>query len=247
MNPNELADMSYWFPILKETEVKVPNTTMIASGITMKEYMGMLDDVKPEAWDRFVADMTRAIEEMGGELEAVFIRTGQGSGKHEWNRTCYYDGSRSIEAHLYALIEWSFLVDMVGLRCTTWAVREMLPTSAPFTAFTGKMPVTRERRIFIEDGKVVCNHPYWPKDAIRDPDEDNWEMTLNALNHIEDVTVGYLEEQSEHVSRAFEGAWSLDWLETDRGWYAIDMAPAVLSYHWPRCPTNRWNAGRFDQ
>jgi len=34
-----------------------------------------------------------------------------------------------------------------------------------------------------------------------------------------------------------KGAWSLDWaFATDGTWYAIDMAPAASSFHWPGCP-----------
>ena len=31
------------------------------------------------------------------------------------------------------------------------------------------------------------------------------------------------------------GPWSLDWLHTQRGWVAIDMAEAGRSFHWPGC------------
>jgi hypothetical protein len=30
----------------------------------------------------------------------------------------------------------------------------------------GNMPVCREYRYFIEDGRYCCSHPYWPMDTI---------------------------------------------------------------------------------
>ena len=41
----------------------------------------------------------------------------------------------------------------------------------------------------------------------------------------------------EKVARAFagDGSWSVDVLETDRGWCVTDMAEAEGSFHWPEC------------
>jgi hypothetical protein len=35
---------------------------------------------------------------------------------------------------------------------------------------------------------------------------------------------------------AVGGAWSVDILETKRGWFVTDMAEASKSFHWPECP-----------
>jgi hypothetical protein len=35
---------------------------------------------------------------------------------------------------------------------------------------------------------------------------------------------------------AVGGAWSVDILETKRGWFVTDMAEAEKSFHWPECP-----------
>ncbi len=59
--------------------------------------------------------------------------------------------------------------------------------------------------------------------------------TLYDMNAIE--APPSLQADSEHISAHFEGAWSLDWARhKDGSWYAIDMAPMQVSYHWPDCP-----------
>ena len=34
------------------------------------------------------------------------------------------------------------------------------------------------------------------------------------------------------------GRWSVDVLETERGWFITDMAQAHVSHHWEGCPVN---------
>ena len=37
------------------------------------------------------------------------------------------------------------------------------------------------------------------------------------------------------------GHWSVDILETERGWYVTDMALAPRSWHWPHCKAlDKW-------
>jgi hypothetical protein len=165
-----------------------------------------------------------------------FLRTGYGSGKHEWARTCFVPNPDVIPKHIVNLVEWSALVDFAGLPTNVWAVRELLETDAVFTAFLG-MPIARERRYFISDGKVVCHHPYWPPDSIHSACQADWREAVDRLNVETRLEVHTLTHLSERVAAHFEGAWSLDWLLSRYGWYAIDMAEAGRSFHWPGCPT----------
>ncbi len=41
---------------------------------------------------------------------------------------------------------------------------------------------------------------------------------------------------ASRAGAAIGGAWSVDILETTRGWFVTDMAEAHKSYHWPTCP-----------
>jgi hypothetical protein len=60
---------------------------------------------------------------------------------------------------------------------------------------------------------------------------------LECLNRETEGEVAHLTGLAEKISAAFEGAWSLDFAADTRGkWWAIDMAPASRSSHWPGCP-----------
>jgi hypothetical protein len=229
------ACMSHWLPTLISTGVPVPETRLITTDMDL---LMVLEDGTPghEAeWKAFLAEVRTAAEVVGYPF---FLRTGHGSGKHDWRRTCHVPDSAAVPSHIGALVEWSACVDLMGLPTKVWAVRRFLRLQSSFTAFNG-FPVNRERRYFVEGGKVLCSHPYWPEYAIdgHQPSESDWRERLAALNDATPEETALLTIQSERVSAAFEGAWSLDWAQDiDGTWWAIDMAPAERSYHWPDCP-----------
>ena len=167
----------------------------------------------------------------------VFLRTGQTSHKHDWKNTCFVKDKPEMESHIVALLKFSHVADIIGLDRSTWVVREMLDLKTAFTSFYGDMPINCERRYFIRDGKVECHHPYWPKQAFDDYSNPlDWESQLTALNYESLEEVDFLTEQSLKVAEKFKGYWSLDWaLATDGTWYAIDMAPGDISFHWDGC------------
>lgn len=245
MNRNDLA---YWFPKLEATGVPVPRTTIVkveGPRLWASELgAGEKDSVSLAP---LLAKLTEAANAFG---YPVFLRTGIGSGKHNWEDTCFVPNAESIRSHVASLIEWSECVSMIGLPYDTWAVREFLPLVTTFKAFHGKMPINKERRYFVEAGKVLCAHPYWPSFALEGhvPDEvTDWAFRLEELNASTRDEMNHLTEMSQVVSRAFDGAWSLDWAATNdpkRPWVAIDMAVASESFHWPGCPNSDQEAPR---
>ena len=109
-----------------------------------------------------------------------------------------------------------------------------------FKAFPGSLPINRKRSYFVGDGKVRCHHPYWPLDAFESYSgslsQYELELKLSALNFESDEEVAYLTGMAEKVSDAIPGEWSLDFSMDNNGkWWAIDMAEAFKSYHWPDC------------
>lgn len=226
---NDLAD---WFPVLAATGVAVPKTEIIR---TDAHLVAAICGENPIGIYNFQADLRLAAERIG---YPVFLRSGHTSAKHSWIKSCYVSDSSQLLSHALEIVEYGEMSSLVGPPCDTWAVREFLRTKAAFTAFQ-QMPVTKERRYFIENGEVTCHHPYWPTEAFEDggyADEANWPQLLSEINLETDEEIQYLSDQSRIVSRSFPGAWSLDWLFTDMGWFAIDMALAEDSYHWPDCP-----------
>jgi hypothetical protein len=248
LRPADPNDLSEWFPLLQATGIRVPRTTIIDSG--RDDLLRVLDGdhrSDPElgsAWQSLIERITDACNEIGWP---IFLRTGQGSGKHWWRDTCHVSTPKDVPSHVAELIEWSAVVDMMGLSDRFWAVREFLPLRYEFTAFRG-MPVAREFRFFLRDGKVECVHPYWPEDTIRAPScsAAEWEPQLTKQNQLDEEEKSFLVkliEDSLAGSVLCDRYLSFDMAQLATGvaereedsWVAIDMALGEVSFHWPGC------------
>lgn len=233
--------LSYWFPIIQEAGLPVPKTAIVNAPDLSPWLRRKRGESLTAGLDGFFSDLAAAIAQVGGF--PVFLRTGFGSGKHEWADTCFVPNFDSLPAHVYSLFEWSHLVDFMGLPTDVWVARELLHTDPAFHAFAG-MPVTKERRYFVHDGEVVCHHPYWPEAAFEStgakPSASDWKDRLAALNEESLAEVVELSALSRKVSEHVPGFWSVDWLHTkDRGWVLIDMAEGQRSFHWDGCQVLR--------
>lgn len=227
--------LSYWFPLLEGSGLPVPKTRLVqmtpsATDIICNLISGATTE--PLENERFIADLKKAAEEIS---LPCFLRTGHTSNKHRWNKTCFVEHLDAIPAHVMELVEFSECADLVGLPWGVWAVREMLPTIPHGTCPRyGHMPVNKEFRFFVDDGAVRCWHPYWPEEALEEggwtqqsPEEYASLCALDSFNTIADL--------AGRAGRAVPGSWSIDILETSRGWYVTDMAPARRSFHWEGC------------
>lgn len=224
-------DLAYWFPILAATGVKVPRTEILKTDFNL---LILLDGKRPNGFADFLESLGAAARRVGSY--PIFLRSGHVSGKHEWKNTCFVEKEDDLLQHVVNIIEYGEIASFIGLPVQTWAVREFLPLRHKFTAFNG-MPVANERRFFFRDGKVVCHHPYWPIDSIRNPSCDHWQEILKDMSRGGDGSYIHLMTEMECVTKAFDGYWSLDWAQHDDGsWYAIDMALGDDSYHWAGCP-----------
>ncbi len=227
-------NLATWFPRLAATGVPVPRTVIVPGP---PDLINLLDGQPVAGFAAFVAALRAAADRLG---YPAFLRTGHTSHKHGWSGTCFLEAPQTLPQHIVNLVEFSCLADLCDLPTDTWVVREFLRLRHAFQAFDD-MPVATERRYFLQDGRVVCHHPYWPRDVFQQHPTHHlpatWEQDLAALNHETDAEVAFLTAQSRRVAAAFPGAWSLDWaLATDGTWYSIDMAPAAVSYHSPGCP-----------
>lgn len=225
--------LSWWFPLVEAAGLPVPVTEIVrydAGDLAL-----LVDGEMPSGFEELVGSIQRAGDRLGWP---VFLRTGHISAKHDWNDTCYVPGPEQVGRHVAALVEWSSMVDIMGLPTAVWVVREMLAVEAPFSAFGG-MPVARERRWWIADGAVVGHHPYWPPDALRQGRApQGFETWLAALNEETAEEIGELRCLTEAVAAAVPGRWSVDWLfSPGRGWVLIDMAEAERSWVWDGHPT----------
>lgn len=232
--------LSRWFPLIKAAGLPVPETRIIRTDLELARlaYGEEVDPVRKKAFQRRLAAAATAIG------YPVFLRTGQTSGKHYWTDTCFLTCEDDLPSHVYELVEFSCMADLMGLPLGVWVVREMLPTKPFFTAFKG-MPICREFRLFVDGPEIVCVHPYWPLEAFepcRDLPE-NFRELHTSMCELSEAERDELCELASRAGLAVGGRWSVDLLETTRGWYLTDMARAETSYHWPGCENEKMLRG----
>lgn len=236
--------LSWWFPRIP-SDILVPKTEFIRWPFHLnkpsdeEDLINLLEGKIPKDFALLWERISQAGDRVGWPM---FLRTDYLSDKHHWKDTCYVPSPGDIPSHIVRLVEKSALADMWGFPTDCWIVRKLIPTTPIFTAFRGDMPITKERRYFVQDDKVLCHHPYWPMEAFLLGDlacvVPKWSELLDDMNVEDADEISLLSKLSSKVGAAIGGAWSIDWLwsEQERQWYLIDMAEANVSYHWPGCP-----------
>lgn len=227
-------NIAYWFPILQRIRMRVPKTILVHTGGV--DLLPLTDGEFPEDYMFFHRRLLEAIKEVGFPC---FLRTGLTSDKHSWKDTCYITADSKLNQHVARLVEASCMANIAGNPWDTsiWAVRKLIPTKPLFSAFVGKMPIAKERRIFIKDGKVLCNHPYWPSEVFEGQlDKDVYHAAMAELLFIPPEDLKELNEMASYIARFFTGFWSVDFLQAADGkWWCTDMAVGERSYHWQLC------------
>lgn len=253
--------LSFWFPHLVAGKIPVPRTEIVRTEVNLAK---LLDGETPDGFLEFTADLEAAAERI--KPYPIFFRTGQTSGKHSWERTCYLKSSADIGSHVAALTEFSVLCDFMGLPVNVWVLRELLPTEPLcFLPRYDNFPLVAEARAFIEKGQVQCVHAYWPQASVeegfplkkrgprkelsfdekpeREFPEDIGSIVRSAsqLNAIFELKVIDMASEVASVMAPLGGAWSVDILPTKNGLYVTDMAEAEKSFHWEGCRNaKRW-------
>jgi hypothetical protein len=238
--PINKTALSYWFPLIEAAGLPVPKTTIIpmTDGAYEFLYSGFDGEEGGDiaAFRDFVDRLNAASKDFTFPL---FLRTDFTSAKHSWDKTCYVENEAALIPHFQYLAERSDLMNMFGgLDYNTWVLREMLPTIPLATCPAyGNMPVNREFRYFVSDGEIVCAHPYWPEQALIEGGVETDLELMTELGFLPDMSE--LDDLAKRAAVAVGGAWSIDILETKRGWFVTDMAEAEKSFHWPECEINK--------
>ena len=229
--------LSYWFRRIEAAGLPVPRTRIVKMpDAAIKAVWGWFDGLDNGDAKPFLDELAREAAEIG---YPCFLRTDYTSGKHEWGRTCYLTKPEDIPSHVFAIAEYSETRSMMGeLPWDTWAVREFLPTiPLGICPRYGNVPVCREFRAFVHGAKVLCLHQYWPVKALiegglKGPVLDDLLPRLDVKPEEEVILL----RLAATVGKVLGGSWSVDILETARGWYVADMAEAHKSWHSPGCP-----------
>ena len=223
--------ISYWFPRLKAAGLPVPETRIVQTEARLIYLLDGEDPPEAEAWQRFRMEMLAAGLEIGYPL---FLRSGHYSGKRSWRETCFVSEPAALMRHVAVIVNDGECASFFGFPWDTWAVRELLPTRSLGTAFRGEMPITREVRAFVDGGEIECLHPYWPFTGCLEDEGFTLEQwgELSQLTERDEAIVRLL---AERAGIALGGRWSVDLLDTERGWYVTDVARAEESFHYPGC------------
>lgn len=236
MSTIDRTALSYWFPLIEAAGLPVPRTKIFKMPADAQEVILAGFDGKKRGGSAFLDFARRVASETEDLGSPLFLRTDHTSGKHDWDRTCFVPDRAQLAAHMFAIAEYSEMAGIMGMPWDFWVAREMLPTM-PFGCCPhyGNMPVCREFRVFVDGPEIICMHGYWPLDALR---RGGFSMPHNA--HAELFSAGNaaagLRALASKAGAACGGIWSVDILETSRGWYVTDMAEAHKSFHWPNCP-----------
>ncbi len=227
--------MLYWYPKIEKSDMLKPRTIMVKLKNTDDRLMPICGgDFSPleEQWDEILT----AARSIGFPL---FMRTDEFSAKHGWEKTCYVPKEEDLKTHISNLFEESFMADILGLPIRALVFREYIQMNNLFKAFHGNMPVNPEIRIFIKNGKLLCHHWYWVKDAIRAAYNkelpNDWEEIIDMHTKMTFVGLVILEAEKK-ICPLFKGYWSVDFCQAKDGkWILIDMAKGEESWHPEDC------------
>ena len=230
----EESSLLYWFPKIKDLPIPIPKTVI---WLIPKKYF-------PDIWFE-ESVVFKMIEENEKEILKnarkigfpLFLRTDQASAKFSWERSCYVEREEDLKRHAFEVIDFNLYCDILhSLPFKALVFREFIQGEIYFKAFFGNLPIGKEVRVFIRDGKVLCHHYYWIKDAIRETrfKPKNWEELLDKASKLSEEDIKTIYKYSELVAERFENYWSIDFMKSKDGkWYLIDMARGEISWHPP--------------
>ena len=225
-----LNSLTYWYPILKEIRMRVPETLIVHRGEC--DLLHLIDGKEPDGYKQFEKRLLDAMREIGFPC---FLRTGMMSSKHEWGQTCFVADVENMKERIFNLVAASCLANIAGdpICYDFWVVRKMIPTTPLTTAFNN-MPIAMEVRAFIKDGKFQCIHPYWVKESLEGkPKEEVDKLQILPEKDTE------VYEMIDYIAKHFSGYWSVDFLQDkDGNFWCIDMATGERSFHDASCKFN---------
>lgn len=247
INPNSAV---YWYPriegVAPDLPVQVPESEFVRYDFI--DSIHILEGEVPESlpWGEF----TDAAREVGWP---AFVRTDQKSVKHAGPGAYRAEEPDDIPTIVATLTDYHVKSNR---HPGALMFREFVDINARFRAFDG-LPIGRELRMFATPNEALCEHFYWPAEAIEDgrgtPTTmdgerelagDGWREKLSVLS---DISVGDREHlrvvATETVAALNAGetvsdgtAWSVDFAEdTDGNWWLIDAALAEDSWHPDDC------------
>ncbi len=223
-----------WFPPISAAGLPVPSTEFV-----LYDPFALYPVLDGEPMGDFPTEALHdACKRIGFP---VFLRTDLASAKHGGPSAFKVESPDRLMQCVFETFEDNCLKD-IAAATHAFMVRQYVAIQHTFTAFRG-LPIGREWRFFADRDKVLCQHFYWPEDALNIVQTTglDWRAQLhklaaplaaNELNALSDMAV-------RAVRAVGSGAWSVDFaLDLDGKWWLIDMATAGRSWH-PPCDAVR--------
>ncbi len=221
-----------WLPKIVELGLPTPKTVMIPYD-HFKIVSFIESEREEEYFNQIVSNISSACDEI---KYPCFIRTDLASAKHGGPSSYLASSDKDIPRVLARTVEDNELKFWPFTKPEYFMVRKFLILDFSFRAFNG-LPIAREWRLFSDGNKILCAHPYWPKESIkfnRKPPK-YWEKQLSD-HHAKPSCFGDLENMAVKATGKLGGSWSVDFAMSNIGkWWLIDMATADDSFHWPGC------------
>ena len=234
----ERSSLLYWYPKIEKLNIPMPMTMWYE---IPKETMRIIQEA-----DGIPRSLVEKVKPLAKEIGyPLFMKADQAAGKHGWKKSCYVESEADLQSHIFEVIEANMNADIIGLPIKALVFRNYIPLYSKFVAFGGDLPISKERRYFIRDGKVECHHPYWPEQAIAEWSDivgkrstlpANWKELLAELNKEDEEETELLKVYAKKVGKVLAGWWSVDFACANTGdWFLIDMAVGAASFHWLDC------------
>ena len=225
----------YWYPLIKDLGIPMPKTVMVPmTGDEKEDRYQLFNGKEAPLLEKYMLRLQENAKSM--ELP-LFLRSDETSNKHGWENTCFVSDIEQIPHHAYQIIEFTEMAGWLGgLDINGFVLREFLELDTRFTAFHGKMPVAKEFRFFVKDGKYQCYHPYWFPACMVKPSIEDWYDELLDMENISEAELEQLIRWTEKIGNAVDGYWSVDFCQLlDKTWAMTDMAIGENSFHWVTC------------
>ena len=250
------VSMFTWFPVLEENSdlflpVFIPLSRLLRfpEGLTCWNILnfnygefiyGENDKEIRFLLENFLDKIMKAVEELINEKGEVFLRTDQSSDKWDFDKSCYLvkPDRNTLRRNLFNLIDT--VAGYFDLPVEGVVVRKYVEPFYKFRAFWG-LPIAKERRIFVKNGRIEGYFPYWVEDSIRfwnrEEEPEGWRKQLAEINTVDNEEKELLQKVAVKAGSLFEKAglgdyWSIDFMQgADGKWYLIDCAPGHMSWH----------------
>lgn len=204
----------YWWPKVWRLPIPLPKTVLVDADYELKH------------------GLEEAAEEIGYPL---FLRTDFTSLKHSWEESALVTKPEDLPTHAGLLRMDSAFQD---LPVNAFVLRELLPLETGWISGKRGMPVHKERRFFVRDGRIECQHPYWTEEVIKTLGGPALpaEVLAKKVSDITSADAEQLINNAGQVAGAIAGYWSADFARSvDGKWYLLDMAMGEDSFHLEDC------------